>query len=70
VMLPFLRFGRHELWRGIQHRRGQNFQVSTRRPMRVNTDGELTTTTPAQFSVKPKALPVLVPNPTESSENT
>lgn len=70
VMLPFLRFGHQELWRGIQHRRGQIFRVSTRRPMRINTDGELTTATPAQFSVKPKALPVLVPSTTEWSENT
>jgi diacylglycerol kinase family enzyme len=40
---------------------GREFEVLTRRPMEVNTDGEVTTRTPARFSVLPAALEVVVP---------
>ncbi len=41
--------------------RGPVIRVETDRPMKVNTDGELTTHTPAEFSVLPGALEVFVP---------
>lgn len=56
------------LYRGDQHmlpfvhtQQGQEFFVFTRKPRPINTDGEITTTTPAHFRVIPKALSVLVP---------
>lgn len=41
--------------------RGQMVEVITRRTKKVNTDGELTTTTPARFEVVPNALEVFAP---------
>lgn len=61
LISPLLRSGRHDLWQGVQHRRGQQFEVVTHRPMAVNTDGEVTARTPANFMVKPRALAVFVP---------
>lgn len=59
--LPALRAGRHQSWRGVQHLRGSTIIVRTNRSMPINTDGELTTRTPAVFTVLPGALPVFVP---------
>ena len=41
--------------------RGRVIEVITRRRMPVNTDGELTVSTPAEFRVVPGALEVFVP---------
>jgi len=40
---------------------GEEFKVVTRKPMPIDTDGEVTTYTPARFRVKKSALPVFVP---------
>jgi diacylglycerol kinase family enzyme len=47
----------------VRAARGASFEVRTRRPRPVNTDGELVTFTPARFSVRPKAVTVFVPPP-------
>ena len=59
------------IWRlpkGEQHHlpwvrtlQGQSFEIHTNKPGMINTDGELTTVTPAVFRVVPKALGVFVP---------
>lgn len=59
--LPALRAGRHQNWRGVLHLRGREITIQTDHPMPVNTDGELTTHTPAVFRVVPGAVPVFVP---------
>lgn len=59
--LPSLRRGRHHVWDGVIHLKGRRVAVDTPRPMDVNTDGELTTRTPAVFQVVPRALEVYVP---------
>lgn len=59
--LPALRAGRHHVWRGVLHLRGRDIAIDTNRPMPINTDGELTTHTPAHFTVLPGALTVYVP---------
>lgn len=59
--LPAFRAGRHQTWRGVLHLRGKTIVVRTSRSMPINTDGELTTRTPAVFSVLPGALPIFVP---------
>ncbi len=41
--------------------KGRSIGVHTRRPLAVNTDGEVTTRTPAAFEVIPQAVTVLVP---------
>ena len=41
--------------------RGTEFEIRTRKPKKVNADGELLTETPAVFKVHPKALTVFAP---------
>ncbi len=55
------RRGRHDDAAAVEALAGAAFEVVTKRPMRVNTDGEVTTRTPARFSVMPGALEVVVP---------
>ncbi|GBF81319.1 lipid kinase [Aphanothece sacrum] len=40
---------------------GEKVEIYTRKRQKINTDGEITATTPATFEVIPKALGVLVP---------
>jgi diacylglycerol kinase family enzyme len=40
---------------------GRELEVRTRRPRAVNADGEIITTTPAQFRVHPRAVRVYAP---------
>ncbi len=40
---------------------GKKVELRTHKPKRVNTDGELTTATPAKFDVVPKAIEVFAP---------
>ncbi|MBD2441453.1 lipid kinase [Nostoc sp. FACHB-110] len=60
-LLPAMRQGRHIRWRGVRALQGQEFEISTRKPRPINTDGEITTYTPATFKVIPRAVKVLVP---------
>ncbi|MBN9021400.1 MAG: lipid kinase, partial [Rhizobiales bacterium] len=41
--------------------RGPTARIETDRPMEINTDGEVSTSTPAEFSVLPGALKVFAP---------
>ncbi len=61
LLLPAMRQGRHIHWRGVRAIQGQEIEVYTRKPRPINTDGEITTYTPAHFRVIPKAVAVLVP---------
>jgi diacylglycerol kinase (ATP) len=61
-LLPALRTGRFGNHIGISRWHGQQITLRTRHPKRVNTDGEITTRTPALFELCPKALEVFVPN--------
>jgi len=60
-LLPAMRQGKHIRWRGVRALQGQNFDIYTPKPRPINTDGEITTYTPASFQVIPKAITVLVP---------
>ena len=60
-MAKAFRDGRHGLWKEVRATRGQSFEIRTRRPRPINTDGELVTFTPARFSVLPKAITVFAP---------
>lgn len=61
LLLPALRAGRHRAWAEIRTLSGSEIEIRTRRPRSVNTDGEITTRTPACFRVIPGAMEVFVP---------
>jgi YegS/Rv2252/BmrU family lipid kinase len=58
---PALRWGHHDTVERLRHWRGTEIEIDTHRRMPINTDGELTTHTPARFTVVPTALSVFVP---------
>ena len=62
TLLPAMRSGQHINSPRVRALAGKEFEVHTRSPRPINTDGEITTYTPATFRVVPKALSVLVPN--------
>jgi YegS/Rv2252/BmrU family lipid kinase len=61
--LPALRWGWHRRAQRIRHWRCREIEIRTRRPIPINTDGEVTTRTPAQIVVVPSAISVFVPRP-------
>ncbi|NMG21835.1 lipid kinase [Brasilonema bromeliae] len=61
ALLPAMKQGRHKAWSGIHTDKCQEIEVYTYRLHAINTDGELTTNTPAKFRLIPKALSVLIP---------
>ena len=61
LMLRAFRSGTHGAWKEVRTARCVEFDIQTRHPMPVNTDGEIVTATPAHFSVLPKAMSVLAP---------
>ncbi len=61
LMLPALRSGRHHAWSEIRTLSSDEIELRTRRPRSVNTDGEITTRTPARFRVLHGALNIYVP---------
>ncbi|NET01803.1 MAG: lipid kinase [Sphaerospermopsis sp. SIO1G2] len=60
-LLPAIRQGRHIHWREVRAIQGQEIEIYTRKPYPINTDGEITTSTPAVFSLMPRAISVFVP---------
>lgn len=60
--LPAIHQGNHEPLSQVRCLQAQEVKIRTRRPRRINTDGELTVHTPAVFRVIPQALPVLMPS--------
>lgn len=63
LMFPSFRAGGHGAWREVRTERCIQFDVATREPRPVNTDGELVTFTPARFLVHPNAVEVYAPAP-------
>ena len=59
--LLVFRWGRHDLNEGIDHHRAKEIRLDTRVELPINTDGEITTTTPARFRVLSKAIDVFAP---------
>lgn len=60
LMALSFRQGRHGLKDEVRTLKGPSFEVTTRRPMPVNADGEIVTETPARFTVRPEAVTVFV----------
>jgi diacylglycerol kinase (ATP) len=54
--------GQHGLLSWVRTLNGKEIQVNTRKHHSINTDGEITSTTPAMFRVIPCALGVYIPS--------
>jgi diacylglycerol kinase family enzyme len=65
LMAKAFRQGRHGLYEEVRATKGRSFEIRTRHPRPINTDGELVTFTPARFNVLPKAITVFAPEPKE-----
>lgn len=63
ALLPALRRGTQGRAADVRAFQTKEIRLSTKRPRPVNTDGELTTHTPAHFKVLPKILKVYAPDP-------
>lgn len=61
LMAADFRTGHHVHWEEVRSESGSRFEVITRRPRPVNADGEIISTTPALFTIKPRALRVRAP---------
>lgn len=61
ALLPTMRQGNQSILPGVRVLQGQEIEIRTSKPRSINTDGEITTRTPAKFSVLPQALRVIVP---------
>jgi YegS/Rv2252/BmrU family lipid kinase len=61
-MARSFRAGEHGAFEEVRAVRGRNFEIHTRRPRKVNADGEILTATPARFSLLPKAIRVFAPS--------
>ena len=61
ALLPWLRTGTQGRWGDVRAFRTTALRTPHRRPRPVNTDGELTTSTPADFRIRPKSVRVFAP---------
>ena len=60
-LLPSLRNGTQGQWDDVRAFRTTEVTIRTRQPRPVNTDGELSTWTPAHFRIRPKSVIVYAP---------
>jgi diacylglycerol kinase (ATP) len=61
LMLGAFRRGEHGAWDEVRTAKCTEFDIRTTSPMHVNTDGDLVTTTPAHFVIRPGAISVFSP---------
>ena len=61
LMMRAFRTGGHGAWDDVRTLKGLEFEIRTRKPRKVNADGEMVTETPALFKVHPAALEVFTP---------
>ena len=61
ALAPWIRFGRHTELEQVHAVSGRKIEIRTSRPLRIDTDGEITGRTPAVFEVLPRALETIVP---------
>lgn len=65
ALLPALRRGTHGRAADVRAFKTREIRLTTRKPRPVNTDGELTTHTPAHFKVMPQILRIYAPPASE-----
>ncbi|KJB89921.1 lipid kinase [Skermanella aerolata KACC 11604] len=68
ALYPAFRQGRHGEWRDVRAFACTEVEVRTKRRRTINTDGELTESTPARFRVRPGAIRVYAPHPGSVSD--
>jgi diacylglycerol kinase (ATP) len=68
LMAKSFRQGSHGAWQEVRTERCTEFEVRTRHPMPINTDGELLTQTPAKFSLLRNAITVFAPENVSAAE--
>jgi diacylglycerol kinase (ATP) len=61
LMFGHFRRGMHGAWEEVRTDKSVEFDIRTRQPMPVNTDGDIVTYTPAHFVIRPAAIEVFVP---------
>lgn len=61
-LLPAMKQGNHASLPNVRAWEAQEIEVRTSKRRSINTDGEITTHTPAKFRVIPKALAVIAPS--------
>ncbi|WP_084639634.1 lipid kinase [Geitlerinema sp. PCC 9228] len=61
VLLPAFWSGRYDTRLGVRTLEGQEISIHTRSPFPINTDGEITSYTPAHFRLHPQAISVYIP---------
>jgi YegS/Rv2252/BmrU family lipid kinase len=61
LLIPALRAGRQGNWRRVRTASCREVEVRTRKPRRVNADGEIISRTPARLRVLRHAITVMVP---------
>jgi diacylglycerol kinase (ATP) len=66
LMARSFRHGEHGAWREVRAIRAREFDIRTRKPQPINADGEIVTATPAHFTIRPGAVTVFAPRPTEN----
>jgi len=62
LIYPAFRQGRLASWNEIRTTACTEVEIHTRRPRPINTDGEITTRTPARFRILRKAVTVFAPD--------
>ena len=61
LMLGAFRRGEHGAWDEVRTAKSTEFDIRTKEPMPINTDGDIVTQTPAHFIIRPKAVTVFAP---------
>ena len=67
ALAPSLKRGTHGEWRDVRSFTTPKVTIRTRRNRPVNTDGELTTATPAVFRIRRGAVRIFAPAPAEAA---
>ena len=60
LLLGSFRQGTHGAWKEVRTDKCVEFDIRTKNPMPINTDGDLVTSTPAHFMIRPSAITVFV----------
>jgi len=61
LMLGAFRRGQHGAWDEVRTSKSTEFDIRTREPKPINTDGDIVTQTPAHFKIRPAAVTVFAP---------
>ncbi|MGE4061914.1 MAG: lipid kinase [Rhodospirillaceae bacterium] len=61
LLYPAFRKGKHGVWKQVRTLKTERVEIRTRKPKSINTDGEITTHTPAHFQVLRGVVQVYVP---------